>query len=76
MTYWNIKVYDEDGERETLRGLPPARAGTLMRIFDREGVKAQAMEYEDDGESMASSDSVNWDKYKSELRKEALDDAE
>lgn len=63
-TYWNVKVYDEDGERETLRGLPYGRAVALMQIFEREGVKAQAMEYTKDGEEMVDSDSVNWDKYR------------
>lgn len=56
---WNVKVYDGQRERETLRGVPVARKDTLMTIFNREGVKAQALKYDSDGE-MVESESVNW----------------
>lgn len=59
MSYWNIKVYDEDGERETLRGHTYATVNTLLTIFDREGVKAQAMKYDDEGSEMLDSEGVN-----------------
>lgn len=72
MSYWNVKVYDEDGERETLRGLSYGRANALMRIFERENVKAQAMEYDDEGEEMLDSESVNWDKYLLTSQREAI----
>ena len=59
--YWNIKVYDEERERETLRGLTVARMNTLMSIFDREGVQAQEMPYDADGKFVhGESKSVNW----------------
>lgn len=61
MSYWNLKVYDSDDgtERETLRGLTYARVNTLLGIFDREGIKAQAMEYNDEGSEMLDSRGVN-----------------
>lgn len=60
--YWNIKVYDSDdgSERETIRGLNATKKDTLMRIFDREGIQAQAMQYNDDGEFVEGGASVNW----------------
>lgn len=62
--YWNVKVYDADGrERETIRGLTAVRASTLMRIFDREGVRAQSMGFDESGEKMLDSTSVNWDQH-------------
>lgn len=61
--YWNIKVYDSDDgrERETIRGLNPARKHTLMKIFKREGLKAQAMKYNEEGSEMLDSEIVNAD---------------
>lgn len=60
--YWNIKVYDSETgeEQETIRGIHVGHKDTLMRIFDREGVQAQAMAFDDDGEEMLQSESVNW----------------
>lgn len=61
--YWNIKVYDSDdgSERETIRGLNLVKKDTLMTVFDREGVQAKAMAYDDEGSEMLQSESVNWD---------------
>lgn len=62
MPYWDIKVYDSDDgyERETIRGLNHAKVHTLMTIFEREGIQAQAMQYDDEGSTMLDSESVNW----------------
>jgi hypothetical protein len=63
-SYWNIKVYGDNGrERETLRGLNYARTDTLMTIFEREGVQAQAIPYEEDGTHISGKGfSVNWER--------------
>jgi len=66
MSYWDIKVYDGNEEKETLRGVSWATKKTLMQIFDREGIKAVAMEVKDDRSGYIQRESVNLDNSSSE----------
>lgn len=59
--FWDIKVYDDGQETDTIRGLSFSRANQLMGIFDREGVHATAMGYDEDGETMIRLETVNSD---------------
>lgn len=61
--YWNVKVYNSKGqERETLRGLTYARMTTLVQIFKREEIQAQAIPYNEDGRIVeGETQSVNWE---------------
>lgn len=58
--HWSVKVYDGTAEKETVRGLSLVQKNVLMNIFDREGVRAQALAYNGDGSRMIDSESVNW----------------
>lgn len=58
-SYWSVKLYEDERERETIRGLTTVKKDTLMRVFDRLGVKAQALGYNEDGSSMLESETVN-----------------
>lgn len=57
--YWSIKVYEDDEERETIRGLNVTKKDTLMQVFDRTDIHAKALGYNADGSSMVDSESVN-----------------
>lgn len=59
MSYWNIKFYNGYRELETVRGLTEVQADTLMQVFEREGLHAQAIQYDSDGKKMLDSRTVN-----------------
>lgn len=46
MTY-DIKVYDGQEEKETIRGLEYSQMNAIQRAFEREGVIAAAIDRED-----------------------------
>jgi|AntDeeMinimDraft_4_1070355.scaffolds.fasta_scaffold04638_6 hypothetical protein len=56
--YWNVKVYDGPNERETIRGVTTTQKDVLLSVFDREGVKAQAMAYDDEGGFVRGTETV------------------
>lgn len=58
--YWDVKVYGDDGEeKETIRGITASQKITLMQLFDREGIQAQAIAYTEGG-TRRLGESVNW----------------
>jgi DNA-binding Lrp family transcriptional regulator len=50
VAYWDVKVYDDGKERETIRGLTTTVKDTLLQVFDRNGVAAKALPYTKTGE--------------------------
>lgn len=63
VSHWSIKVYDTNGrEKETIRNINTVSKDTILQIFDREGIQAQAMPYDSEGSFVeGKSESVNWD---------------
>lgn len=59
MPYWQIKLYENRRERETIRGLSRGRMVGLMDVFDRLGVHAEATEYADGHKRTGEGESVN-----------------
>lgn len=49
VVYWNVKMFDEDGERETIRRIGEHESRALMHVFGHEGVHASCMGYTEDG---------------------------
>ena len=45
LTWWDIKLFGDGLEKETLRMLNRRRKDELMQVFQRLGVKAQAIEW-------------------------------
>ena len=59
--HWSIKVYSSGREKETIRNINTVSKDTIMQVFEREGIKAQAMPYDSSGSFInGESESVNW----------------
>lgn len=62
MAYWNVLVYsDSDEERETILGISESEISSLMRVLDREGVRAKAIMYPHNGPDEIDSYTINWE---------------
>lgn len=59
MRRWTIQVFDEDEVGEAIHGLTHAQTITLMEIFEREGVAAKAIEYDETRTPTGVSETVN-----------------
>lgn len=62
ISHWNIKVYDQSGtERETIRNLNGISKDTILQIFKREDIQAQALPFDSSGSFISGkSESVNF----------------
>jgi len=59
ISHWNIKLYENREEQETIRHLTTITKDVLMDVFNRLGVAAQAMAYTSDGKYADQSETVN-----------------
>lgn len=58
-TYWDVKVYEEGEEQETIRDLTYAQKHAIMAAFDRVGATAAAIERSREDDSIHTREEVN-----------------
>lgn len=57
MSFWDVKLYDSNGEeKETIRQLNKIQKDVLLEALGREGIAAQAFNYTDDGKKIPGSE--------------------
>lgn len=59
MKRWDIIILEDGEQQEVVHGLTQAQTITLMSLFERSGITAKAIEYDENREPTGESDIVN-----------------
>lgn len=59
MRCWDVTVYDQSQAGATVHGLSQAQMSALIEIFDRSGIPAKAIEYDENHQPTGSEETAN-----------------